>query len=408
MHNYIKRQTLQLIHLVHLGIDHFWIHPLESKLIPRLEMGNQTRFRSAFLKWASWWANVGRISVLDLRVNVKRLAGLEWSVIYIGNGTMLEALSTMLFPKQPNVDELSRVYLWQVPALVQRFTDEGNLVVCELNEILRWSFTGLKTSFIVPIWIKQVLEEIDRPMEDILGFMHKDMRRNIRKVEKQGFSYRLTQEKEDFDFFYYKMYLPYIKLRHDGQGMSLDNYESAYDFIKKGKLILIMDSQDPVCGGIFRLDGDMCVGQIMGVLDADYDLVKRGVNVALYWSMLNWARAHGAKRINFGSSRAFTSDGVFNFKRQWGTRVYFHKDKHTQWSFYAQKLPENFQGYLNKLGFITRCDGKGYRVIINGLEESSSTADFTRELKQAAACGLSGLVVISENNKLQLISQASD
>jgi hypothetical protein len=42
-----------------------------------------------------------------------------------------------------------------------------------------------------------------------------------------------------------------------------------------------------------------------------------------------------------------------------------------------------------------------------GPKESSSTADFTRELKHADKCGLAGLVVISEKGKMQVISQSS-
>ena len=407
MLNHVKRRAVQLVHLVHRGIDRFWVDPLEYQIIPRLESGKQTRLRSATLRWASWCANVGRVAVLDLRVEVKRWAGPEWTVTYIGDGTSIEALCTILFPEPPKVNELPRVFLWQVPALVQKFSDEGDLVVCELNEIVRWSPNGLTTSFVVPRWIKQVLEEIDRPMENVLASMNQTMRRKIRQLEKEEFSYIFTQNKEEFDFFYYRMYLPYIKLRHEGQGMILDDYESVHNLFMKGGLILIKDGQDPVCGMVCTLDGDKCTALEMGVLDGDFDLVKRGINVALWWFMLLWAREQGAQRFDFGSSLAQTSDGVFNFKRQWGTRVYLHKGIHTQWSFYAQALPDKLRKHLNALEIITSLDGKCYRVIMTGPTESSSTADFTPELKHADKCGLAGLMVISENGKRQVISQSS-
>ena len=133
-----------------------------------------------------------------------------------------------------------------------------------------------------------------------------------------------------------------------------------------GGLILIKDGHDPVCGGVFSLEGDMCVGQVMGVLDGDYNLVKRGVNVAVYWFVLHWAHDQGAQRFDFGTSRAQTSNGVFNFKRQWGTRVYLYKGLHTQWSFYAQTLPDKLRNHLNALEIITIVDGKCYELIMNG------------------------------------------
>jgi hypothetical protein len=52
-------------------------------------------------------------------------------------------------------------------------------------------------------------------------------------------------------------------------------------------------------------------------------------------------------------------------------------------------------------------DGKCYELIMSDPKKSSSTADFTGELKHAAARGLAGLVVISEKGEMQVISQPS-
>ena len=228
MLNNVKPRALQLVQLVHRGIDRFWVEPLEYQIIPRLESGKKTRLRAVFLRWASWCANVGRVAIMDLRVDVMRFTGSEWAVTYIGDGKSIEALCTILFPDRPKVDELPRIFLWQVPALIQKLAGEGDLVVCELNEIVHWSPNDLNTSFVVPRWIRQVLEEIDRPMESILTSMEKAMRRNVRRLEQQGFSYSFTKSKEDFDNFYYRMYLPYIRLRHEGKGMNLDDYETVH------------------------------------------------------------------------------------------------------------------------------------------------------------------------------------
>jgi len=324
--------------------------------------------------------------------------------MYFGTGESLEAISSILFQEMPSANELPRIFLWQVPAQIRKYTGEQDLVVCELNQILKWSFDGLQTFFTVPRFIKQVFEGIDQPLDEILVSMNQTMRRNIRKLEKQGFTYSITHEETDFDHFYHHMYLPYITSRHEGQGMILDNYESTLNEFKKGELFLVMDGKDPVCGMICELDGDLCVAKEMGVLDADFDLVKRGVNVALWWYMLLWARDQGAKNFNFGSSRALISDGVFNFKRQWGTRVILHKGIHSQWSFYAQRFPENLPEYLNELGLITSLDGKCYRLILNGYNNTSRSIDFSHEATNAMKCGLEGLAIFTNKGTVQIIS----
>lgn len=345
--------------------------------------------------------------MLDIRVQAKRWVGPEWAVTYIGEGESIEAIRTILFPEPPEMDELQQAFLWQVSALVQKFTGEGDLVVCELNELVRWSYQGLNTFFTVPQWIRQILEDIDRPLENILADMNQSMRRKVRQLEKQGFSYLFTQEEEDFDLFYKRMYLPYIPSRHRGQGMVLRDYESIHNLFTQGGLILVKDGDDPVCGMVCVLEGDTCVAYQMGVLDGDFDLVKRGINVALWWFMLLWARDQGARRFDFGGSRAHTSNGVYNFKRQWGTRACIQEDRHTVWSFYAERLPEKLINQLNSLGIIAIEDGKFYRVQVKDPKELSRTANFNRELKQAAACGLSGLVVLSDDGEKQVIPLAS-
>ena len=393
--------------LVHHGIARWWVHPLENRVIPWLESGRQTRFRSAILRWAAWCANVGRILVLELRVNVQRWVGSRWSVTYIGDGTSTEYLSSIMFPNEHTVVELPRVFLWQVPALVQKYTGEGDLVVCELNEIARWSLSDVNTFFVVPLWIKQVLEEIDRPMEDILASINRTTRKNIRRLEKQDFSLVLTHKKEDFDLFYYRMYLPHITSRHKGRGMILDEYELLRKIFISGGLLLIKDGQNPVCGALHYMDGNTCVIRQGGVLDADFELVKRGVKIAQSWFMIQWAHNQGIQRIDFGSSRAQASDGVFQFKRHMGTRVVSHKYIYTQWGFYGQSLPENLRNHLNIQRMITVVDRKFHLVLLSDSNDSTSSVDIARELKFASACGLSGLVVINENGERRVISHST-
>ena len=129
----MKHRALQILHQ---GIVRFWVHPLESKLIPRLESSQQTPFGSLSLRWASGFANLGRIVVLNLRVKVVRWVGDDWTVTYIGEGESIEAINILPFQETPNSVELPKVYLWQVAGLLRKYTVEGDLVVCELNEIL--------------------------------------------------------------------------------------------------------------------------------------------------------------------------------------------------------------------------------------------------------------------------------
>ena len=391
------------VNFVHHGIARWWVHPLENQVIPRIKSGQPSRSRAFTLRWLSWLANIGRIAVLDLRLQVRRWFGPDWAVTYIGEGESIEAIRTILFPEAPDIEEIPNTFLWQVPGLLRKYTGQGDLVVCEINELIHWSPGDWKVFFTVPQWIKQVLEDIERPLEDILSDMNQSMRRKIRRLDSEEFTYVFTQEEEDFDFFYNRMYLPYIPARHQGQGMVLREYESIHNLFSEGGLILIKDCLEPACGMVCVFKDDTCVACQMGVLDGEFKRVQRGVNVALWWSMLDWARSQGASRFDLGGSRAQISNGGFNFKRQWGTRVCKQEDLHTHWSFYGTNLPTKLTEHLNSLGIITHFNGDFFRVIINNPADPADIGDLSREKKQAAACGLSGLMLFSNRGDRKII-----
>jgi hypothetical protein len=310
----------------------------------------------------------------------------------MGAGFSFEELHHILFPRPADVEELPPVFLWQVPALAKKFADRGELVVCQLNRIIRWRPRGTYV-FTVPDWIRQVLD-IARPLEDILGAMNQNMRRNLRKMEKQGFSYVFTQEQEDFDLFYHRMYRPYIHMRYGTRFITAE-YDPLRRQFEQGGLILVKRGQEPICGMLCRVVGDTCEADQMGVFEGQFDLVRKGASVALWWFMMDWARRNDLRRFDFGASRARTADGTFNFKRQWGTRVVSERDIHTKWVFYGEDLPLRLRHHLNEQGFISKVDGLHYRIVLLGPGEELTDAELAYERKSASGCGLDGVLLIS-------------
>jgi len=73
-------------------------------------------------KRESWWrdsligslviaSQFGRLAMTMLRVNVIRLEGHDWSIVYIGEAFSLEELRHALFPAPATADHLGRVFL---------------------------------------------------------------------------------------------------------------------------------------------------------------------------------------------------------------------------------------------------------------------------------------------------------
>jgi hypothetical protein len=243
--------------------------------------------------------------------------------------------------------------------------------------------------------VDQKVLDIARPMEDILTGMNQNMRRNLRQMHKQGFSCVFTQKQEDFDLFYYRMYRPYIGERFGTRVVPLEEYDYLYRRFRQGGLILVKRGQEPISGMLCRTVGDTCEADQMGVLERQFDLVRKGANVALWWFMMDWARSNGLRLFDFGASRAQTANGTFNFKRQWGTQVVPERDVHTKWVFYGEELSPPLRHHLNEQGFISEVDGLHYRIVLLGLGEGLTDAELAYERQNASRWGLGGILLVS-------------
>ncbi len=396
-----RKSLHSAIQLMYWCIANLWVTPLE-KIASRSGQGRQSRFKKKLCRSAAWLADAGRAIVMDLRLTVKLWSGESWSVVYIGEGISSDVIKHYMFPSTPLEEELSKVFLWQVPSLIRKFSREGNLVICEFTDIVHFVIKELGISFSTPPWVQQILEGIDRPIDEILMGMNQTMRRNIRRLETQGYTYEFSKQQDDFDLFYHQMFLPYIGSRFSELSADILDYDHMNIGFQHGGLILVKLNQSPICGMLCILENGLCEALDMGVLNGDLTLVKQGSNVALWWYMLDWARQNGAVRFDFGGSRPFMVDGVFNFKRQWGTRIFKNVRKHTLWSFYGQNLPELLHQHLTQIGLITIVDNKGYRIVLTDLPVGEE--NFTTLLKEAVSSGLAGLLLITQTGETQIIS----
>jgi hypothetical protein len=359
-----------------------WVHPLNN-LALNLTAKEANWLRDGLIKTIVITSQLGRLVMTMLRVNVKRLRGCDWSVIYVGEEFSVEELRHVLFPSPADVDHLDRVFLWQVPALVRQFVSDGEFVICELNRLVPWR-PQARYVFTAAPWVRQILD-IARPLDAILAGMNQNMRRTIRKLQKAGFSYRFTREPADLDLFYHQMYVPYITSRHGARAIVAKYYEIEY-ILDKGGLIMVEYQGQPVSGMGCKVLGDTCRADALGIYKDRFDLRDMGAIASVFWFMLDWARAKGLRSFDFGGSRARVADGVFNFKRQWGTHLEVTLTAHTTWTFIAERIPPDLCRFINAQGFLGRLDGKWQVAMFETPEVHLSQEEIghTRHLAQQA------------------------
>jgi hypothetical protein len=141
-----------------------------------------------------------------------------------------------------------------------------------------------------------------------------------RKIRKYSLSYRVSHDLKDFDLFYYQMNLPLVR-KQFGDSVSVDPYEEMKLWFEQGFLLLVLECEKPVAGGLCKIEGDTLVYLRLGVLNADHEYMAKGAQAASYYFILAEAKEKNLKKVSFITSSSFVHDGVYTHKARWGAAV---------------------------------------------------------------------------------------
>lgn len=350
---------------------------------------------------AHWIGDIGALVRDILGPRVWQLNGPQWSIVYLGRQQGMNVMRQLLFQGSADQRALGQISFWKSRSKTDKFLRDGiDLVIHESGRIALGRPKG-RVMFSVPAWINQIIS-IEQPLESIIaGNKREALRRNIRKFREAGFSYRTSYTKDDFHHFYHQMYMPFVKSRH-GELAAIASYELQWNLWlnrKNGRLILITQNGKTLAGMICHISGDTCHSIEGGVLDADQDLFRRGIWAYLNACVIDWGHKKAAKCFNFGGTRPWQSDPVFESKRRWGARVVSRSRQTDAWAFVAKYVKPSLQEQLNRLGLICEKDGQHYRVYISYDANLSQASDDDNILCGAKRAGLHGVLALSADLK---------
>ena len=341
------------------------------------------------------------------RLPAYRLTGPEWSLVFVGGEHGLLEVRNLIFEGQAASQEtLGRVALWRLSAHTERWLAGGvDLIVCEISRAFPWRLKA-RLAFSIPTWVQQVIA-IPTPPEKLLSGKHIHATRSrINRANKNGFGYRFTRSKEEFDRFYHRMYVPFIRGRHGSLAWQTSYDRHLNHWFRRGGLVLVTQNDQPVAGTLCYRAGETYYDVEGGVLDNDPHLIQQGMNALLFWYAVLWAHANGAKQFNMGYSRAWLSDGAFDFKQRWGARVVGPTAICAGWTFLAREMPAPLRARLNQIRFIAEIRDRFYSVLL----EENAALDRVRLDEETAAAresGLDGVVVVSPDDSQSGVAQLS-
>jgi len=192
-----------------------------------------------------------------------------------------------------------------------------------------------------------------KPLDSVYKKFSKSIKEDIRKMKKYGYNYEITQDLDKLKMFYYKMYIPYISWKYGKTGVYANFYAIKHLFERGSKLLLIKLDDEYMFGGLFSIKKDKVFATFAGVMEGKFDYIQQGVITASYLYLIQLSKESGANIIDFGSCRPFVNDGVFVYKRKWGTKIEKTGNENTKiFSFKACNDSKGIKSFLTNNPFI--------------------------------------------------------
>ena len=198
------------------------------------------------------------------------------------------------------------------------YSDFKNVEIIVVDPSIETNDNLLEQGFMLLPNVKFCLD-LTCSIDDLTTRFSRRRLRSIKKIETLNYSYAISRDNEiHFDFFYWKMYLPYIRRRF-GEGAQPSSYLTSKTFYRKnGGILFVLEENKPVAGILFFVKNETIYAVGLGVCQGDEKYLKKSVCEAALFFLIKWSKANNLKSLNYGGTVPFFTNGVFQYKKEWG------------------------------------------------------------------------------------------
>jgi hypothetical protein len=332
-----------------------------------------------------------------VKKDVWRVTGSNLQIVFVGSKKSFFAVLPQLLDENASYEWIGNTYAVSLSRKANRWFEEGcDLAIFELSRLYPFR-PQVSVSSTVPNWVNQVIVYPEQMNKLLAGNRYNSLRRNLNKSRKAGCEWRFSTSREDFDFFYEHLYVPFIRSRH-GESALVAPYPFQWDFWIKGAgggLVLVTQAGKTVAGAVCLVSDDVCYNIEVGVLDADETLLRQGIIAFLFWAVAEWGKEKGAKFYNMGGTLGWRSNGSFRWKAKWGARVIRRGDPYRTLSLVAGRISAPLIEKLNAIGFVCEARKGFYGLILDNEDAQLSWRELEERIVRSQKEGLSGVCVVA-------------
>ncbi len=265
---------------------------------------------------------------------------------------------------------LGRIWLWKIPKVIAKIGQDCSLMIVQGHNPHR-KLLGSNNYFYIPNWL---FGEVDIPSDPTVT-KDSSLKSDLRRIRKNSLQFEVTQDEQHFDDFYHNMYVPYIERAH-----SKSAYINSYDYMRAEfqncELLVVTKEEKRIAGLLITYEKAEPRLWSLGIRDANPEYLKVGAVGALFYFSMCYLNEKGFEKVNFGQSRAFLNDGVFQYKKKWSQRIVG-----TSRDGFALKVlsyTDAAKTFLKENPFIFESDGSLQGAIFVDVDKPLSSKDFKK------------------------------
>jgi len=297
---------------------------------------------------------------------------------------------SFLFVEKPTEKVIGQVPVWRLDKLSDL---PGDLVIVEADERLVRRLSR-QSALIMPPRIQFMLD-VRGSWRDVELRVYRSVRRHeFRLIRKYGYEYEISHSDRDFRKFYSDMYLPTMLEKHQELASPLSMAEARLYF-RHGLLTRVKRDGVWVSGGVSQPQRGIVNFKLLGVRNADEQLIHQGAQAAVYYASIHWANQKGFEAVNFEGCRSYMM-GLFKYKRKWGTSISIpaHQYEHI-WIKIQRLTPAVRQFLQDNPCIIVDKEKKLYGLVVTDDLNNVTPEAEARWHKQYMAPGLNGIQIRS-------------
>ncbi|MGF1585285.1 MAG: hypothetical protein ACFCUM_08195 [Bacteroidales bacterium] len=330
----------------------------------------------------------------------ERESGNFLKIAYFGNDSrILNYWAGILFREVSAITKAGRINIWNIDRFTQNNINKADLIIVETSSLTR-SYINSGKGFVLPRWLDTLID-VENSLQAI---MKNDTQKHINKY---GFSCEERFSDDDLQFFYERMFKPYINIRHKDSSVKTDFSYFLKRFRRKDSgLFFLMKDKVPVAASFNESIDGLIKFSGLGILDGNREILNMGAIRALYYYMLTYYKKMNIDIINFGGTSPLLLDGLTQFKLS--MRAFPNKKK-----LFGEKslllMPVNRTPALeavlrsNPFIFITQKDL--YRAVFVDSTNTKSKHEFMKFIKRTRYKKIAGTKIFCLNGTTEKISQ---